>query len=1067
MKNAFLSLIVILYSTVVFAQEPVDYVNPFIGTENSIRPSIWEANGGTYPGAVLPFGMVQVTPDNYHFNTLFIKNFSLLNHTSGYPYGSSGDFHIMPFSGEFESIKSTGSSFQHKNEIAKPGYYSVFLDKHSVKAEMTATEHSGFFRYSFLEKKSNGIVIYGIKEVKADEKGRLMGKCGGYYFVLELNCVGAEINIDETKVVLQLHNSTKEILVKIGFSLTSADNAEKNLDSEIKGWEFEQVKLAAHKIWNKKLRKVIVETNNETNKELFYTALYHTYLAPSITSDHGSPKRYAGLSPWDTYKCKQPLLTLLNPVIQSDMIKSVLEQYKKDGVMDPGPMTGVHNVPILLDSYVKGIDMDITSVYEAMTASLLKPPFGRRDIKSFFEGNYVPAEKSYSVTKTMEYSYNFWAMAQMAKELGKTSDYDLLIEKSQYFKNSYNPDTKFMTAKSLSGDWERGGYREGDKWSYNWTSTHDIQSLINLAGGKNEFIKQLDSCFQTGKYFHDNEPPLHNAYLYSYAGHPWKTQEVVRNIMELDYSAKPGGISGNDDLGALSAWYVFSSLGFFPVCPGRPEYIIGSPLFEKVTIYSDKGEPFIIKSNNVSKKNKYIQSIRLNDKVYKNLWLSHHDLISGGTLEIEMGDKPLIAEINRENLPLSETKTKPDFSIKKWELSKTTAGANEPFGIVASIQNNGTCTGSVSLTVLVNEKVVETKWFLIDGNVTTSKTVSLRLYEPGNYIIGINGESTQNIEIVADKKAEFSYENLNLPSPPIANINGAVVFKTRIKNIGSFSGTKNINLFINGNVVDSFALQLKPGESKEIKFENTFLQEGLYEIKIEKTEAEKLLIYGPELFEKAIYNKSIKPIMAFDFNTPNVGSIEDFSDLKNNAIVHGDVEWVNGIFGKAIKTNAYKNAYVEIPEHNEYGKIADGKIMTIMLWIYPMDEKNFSDIISKGDLNVIQVRASNTEVNYYSGGYQRGEAYTLLPKDWNRNWHHLVGVSNGKSLKLYIDGKLMVEKLLGKDMNFASTTGHPWNIGRNAANTDRAYNGYIDQLMIFDKALSDTEIKEFMLFIKD
>jgi hypothetical protein len=832
-------------------------------------------------------------------------------------------------------------------------------------------------------------------------------------------------------------------------------------------WEFEQVKLAAQETWRNVLNKVIVESDNEIDKELFYTALYHSYLSPQIISDSGQPKRYAELSPWDTYKCKQPLITLLDRDIQSNMVQSVLEQYKQNGVMNPGAMTGVHNVPILVDSYFKGIDFDVNVAYEAMKASLLKAPYGRRDIKSFFEHNYVPAEKSYSVTKTMEYSYDFWAMAQLAKELGKTEDYNILIEKSQYFKNIYNPDTKFMTAKSLSGEWERGGYREGDKWSYNWTSTHDIQSLINLAGGKEEFVNQLDTCFQTGKYFHDNEPPLHNAYLYAYAGQPWKTQEVVRNILELDYSNQPGGLSGNDDLGALSAWYVFSSMGFFPVCPGRPEYVFGSPIFEKVTISTEGGKPLVIQAKNVSKENKYIQSVRLNGIAYKNLWISHQDLISGGTLEFEMGDKPLVEEIEYKYLPLSETKTKPDFSIKKWELSKTKAGANEPFEIAATIQNEGTSAGSVPLTIVVNGNPIETKWFLVDGKVTAVKTVSLRLYEPGNYKIGIKGETSKNIEVVADKKAIFSYENLVLPTPSIAEVNSAVVFNTRIKNIGSFSGTENINLSINGRSVDKVVLQLKPGESQEVNFENSFSKEGLYKIKIGKTDAEKLLVYGPEFTEEAVYTKSVKPLMAFDFNTPDVESVEDFSSIKNNAIVHGAVEWVDGIFGKAIKTNAYKDAFIEIPDHPEYNKIADGKILTIMLWIYPMDEKNFADIISKGDLNVIQVRASNTEVNYYSGGYQRGEAYTLLPEDWNRNWHHLVGVSDGQSLKLYIDGNLMVTKVLEEAINFTGTTSQPWNIGRNAVNPDRVFDGYIDQLMIFDKVLSVEEIKEFMLFIKD
>ncbi len=1067
MKTKFLSFMIIFWSLVARTQNPVDYVNPFIGTENSIRPSIWEANGGTYPGAILPFGMVQVTPEDYHYNTNFIRSFSLLNHISGYPHGSKGHFQIMPITGNLNRKASVGSAFEHDNEIATPGYYSVFLEDYAVKAEMTATVYAAFFRFTFEIGKSNAILIHDIEEAQQDSQGKITGKSHGYHFVLMFDENIETINCNSNNVLLRLKENASEVLVKIGFSLSSKDKAAKNLIAEIPNWNFNVIKDDARQVWHEQLKRIMVEGNNETDKELFYTALYHTYLAPQIISDFKEPKRYANLSPWDTYKCKQPLLTLLDSEIQRDMVQSVLEQYDKAGLMDPGPMTGVHNVPILVDSYFKGIDFDFDKAYEAMQASLMIPPYGRRDIESFYALNYVPAEKSYSVTKTMEYTYNFWAMAQIAKALGKESDYKLLIEKSRYYKNIYNPETKFMTAKTVSGDWAKGGYSEGDKWSYNWSSIHDIQGLINLAGGNEEFVKQLDTCFHTGQYVHDNEPQLHNAYLYSYAGKPWKTQEVVRHILELDYSSHPGGISGNDDLGALSAWYVFSAMGFYPVCPGTPEYIMGAPIFEKVTISPSGGKPFVVYAQQVSKKNKYIQSVSLNANEYHKLWLSHQDIISGGTLTFEMGEHPTMRTIKQTALPFSETKTKPDFKIKKWELSKDKRGAGEPVEISISIQNKRDCAGSVPIDIFINDSLKETKWFLIDGLGSTSKTTSLKFYKPGIYNIRINEEPTQTIEIKADKKAEFSYESLMLPLPSIAKLNADVDIKTRVKNIGSFPGTEHVELFINGKIKDHFTLHLEPGEVRNIKFVTSFTKEGHYQISVGKTKAKTMLVYGPDFSEEVVYNKCIKPIMAFDFNTTSVAYIEDFSYLNNPAIVHGGVEWVDGIFGKAIKTNAFKEAFVEIPNHAKYDKIANGKVMTIMLWVYPMDEKNFSDIISKGDLNVIQVRASNTEVNYYSGGYQRGEAYTLLPTDWNRNWHHLAGVSDGQSLKLYIDGQLMVTKPLEEGINFTGTTDHSWNIGRNASHPDRVFDGYIDQLMIFEKALSAKEINEFMLFMKD
>ncbi|WP_242092715.1 GH92 family glycosyl hydrolase [Aestuariivivens sediminicola] len=1067
MKNKFLSFTITFWAFVAWTQQPVDFVNPFIGTENSIRPSIWEANGGTYPGAVLPFGMVQATPEDYHYNTRFIKSFSLLNHISGYPHGSKGNFQIMPVRGDFSDIATVGSSFRHDNEIATPGYYSVFLEDYAVRSEMTATVHAAFFRFTFEMGESNAILIHDLDEAHQDPAGKITGKSHGYHFVLMFDAPLDTVNFNGNGLLLSLKGNVSEVLVKIGFSPTSKEKAIANLNAEIPHWNFNLIKDTAHDVWNEQLNRIIVEGNNATDKELFYTALYHTYLAPQIISDVKEPNRYANLSPWDTYRCKQPLLTLLDSEIQKDMVQSVLDQYEKDGLMDPGPMTGVHNIPILTDSYFKGIDFDIKKAYKAMETSLMIPPYGRKDIKSFYEHNYVPAEIGYSVTKTMEYAYNFWAMAQIAKELGKASDYSQLLEKSTYFKNIYNPETKFMTAKTKSGAWAEGGYSEGDKWSYNWTCTYDIQGLINLAGGNEEFVKQLDTCFYTGHYFHDNEPQLHNAYLYSYAGQPWKTQETVRNILDLDYSNHPGGISGNDDLGALSAWYVFSAMGFYPVCPGKAEYVIGTPRFEKVTISPFGGKPFVIHSKEVSKKNKYIQSVSLNAQEYSNLWLSHQDIVSGGTLTFKMGEKPNIRAIHHSALPFSETKTSPEFKIEEWGLSKNKFGAGDPVEISILIENNTACAGTVPITIFINDKIKTTKWFLVDGPGHTFKTTSLKFYKPGTYTIRINEEGTKTFEIEADKKAEFSYESLKLPLPSIAKTNTDVEIKTRLKNIGSFAGTERVELVINGKITDQLTLHLEPGEAKNIRFEKTFPKGGHYEIQVGKTKAETLLVYGPEFSEEVVYNKRIKPIMAYDFNSPGVSVIEDFSYLHNPAIVHGAVEWVDGIFGKAIKTNAFRTAYIEIPNHPKYDNIANGKIMTMMLWVYPLDEKNFSDIISKGDLNVIQVRASNTEVNYYSGGYQRGEAYTLLPEDWNRNWHHLAGVSDEQNLKLYIDGQLMVTKPLEEGINFTGTTDHPWNIGRNASHPDRVFDGYIDQLMIFDKALSQKEIKEFMLFMKD
>jgi putative alpha-1,2-mannosidase len=1067
MKYVLPVLLAIFVYIPVNAQDLVDYVNPFIGTSNSTRPSIWEANGGTYPGAVLPFGMTQVTPENYHYGDEFIGSFSLLNHTSGYPHGSSGNFQIMPFMGSFSNQKAVGSAFQHSNEIAAPGYYSVFLDDYSIKAEMTTTKYAAFFKFRYPKSDGAGIVVYDINKPSMDTDGNLVGKCGAYYFVLKIEDNDAHFLIKEDLVVIRFRDQPEEeVLVKIGFSLNSIEKANENLETGIINWDFDTVKQNARKIWNEQLNQILVEGGSELDKEVFYTALYHSHLDPHLISDIGEPKRYSELSPWDTFRSKQPLITLLDKGRQSDMINSILEQYSRTGIMNPDGMTGVHNVPIIVDSYFKNIEgFDVQKAYDAMASSLLKQPYGRRDIARFIAQKYVPSEISYSVTKTLEYTYDYWAMAQMAKTLNRMEDYAILQERSMYYSHIYNPENKFMTAKSSNGQWVKGGYREGDKWAYNWTAVHDVQGLINLSGGKEEFTNQLDTCFQKGNYFHDNEPPLHNSYLYVYAGQPWKTQEIVRDIMQYDYSATPGGLPGNDDLGALSAWYVFSSMGFFPVCPGRPEYVFGSPIFNKVTIKPKGGKPFIITAKNVSKENKYIQSTKLNGELYKPLWIDHNQILSGGTLQFVMGKNPIETPVEQGQLPASETKNKPEFSIKDWQLLVNEASANDSIKILINIKNQGKGSGSAPIHLYLNDSLFKTSWFKLEPGELSSKTISFQLYEPGRYKISINHMIPQSLEVKADKKATFIYTDFSLPSPPLSKTNASVHIKTKLKNIGSFAGAENVILYLSSKPIDQLTVDLAPGEEREITFDPTLKKEGLYDIRIGNSTIEKLLVYSPEYPCTKVVGEGLKPIMAFGFDEPGAKKIKDLSGLENDAIVHGNVEWVDGIFGKAIKTNAHKDAYIEIPDHPRYNLIADGKIMTIMLWIFPLDEKNFADIISKGDLNVIQIRASNTEVNYYSGGYDRGEAYTLLPETWNRQWHHLAGVSDGKSLTLYIDGKLMVRKELENEANFMGSNIEPWNIGRNASHVDRVFDGYIDHLMVFDKALSQDEVKKFMLFI--
>jgi putative alpha-1,2-mannosidase len=1052
----------------------VDYVNPFIGTDESALPSIWEANGGTYPGAAAPFGMVQFTPENYRYSDKRIQSFSLLNHISGYPNGSSGNFNIMPVNLKvIDKDTDRSSSFDHKSETASPGYYHVFLNDYGIETHFTVTQRAGMCKLMFPESKNSKILIFDVDEINQFDSKFIRGRKGGFYFYAELSkhfekCASYKNGIS-------IHYSTKNkenILLKIGFSTNSVDGAQKNLETEIPDWNFNLIKNKARECWNSQLERIEVFSNSEEKKEIFYTALYHSLLDPHILSDACEENNYySELSPWDTFRSKHPLLVLLEPEKQRDMIHSAIKRYEQTGWLPVGPMTGNHNIPVIIDSYVKGItDFDINKAYEAMRKSLFQPPFARRDLSTYLQHQYVPAEGSYSVTKTLEYAYNDWALAQFAKMLDKKDDYKLLTRRSLYYRNLFDPSTKFMRAKSKDGTWSSGGFREGDKWTYTWFVPQNINDLINLFGGAKEFSSKLETCFEDKHYYHDNEPPLHYAYLFNYAGVPWKTQKWAREIVTEHYTRDPGGLAGNDDLGALSSWYVFSAMGFYPTCPGRPIYDIGSPIFKEVTIHLPNGKNFVIKAPGTSDTNKYIQSATLNGKNFNKPWIRHEDITSGGILIFRMGP-----ELNRTwgtgndvVLP-SLTKGKPDFKFTDLQISSHKIEANEPFKISAIVSNVGETIGTAGLKVFVDGKYVKTHWILVDPKKSKKGIISLTLYEGGKHKVTINSLKPKIVNVIA-KMATFEYSELKLPSPPIIEIGEVGLFKTIVKNVGSYEGSTKADFYVDGKIIESKIVLLQPGQEKEVSFAKEFSKPGLHRISVGDLSPQKIYAFGAQSetkFRHAIYKK-FDPLLIYNFEDGPGKVIKDKSSHGTDGIVKGKVEWINGIFGKAIQTNALDGSYIEIPSSPVLNKIENSYTITVMLWIYPMDEKNFADIITQGDWNVIQMKASNTVVNFYSGGYERGEVYANVPANWNRNWHHIAGITDGQKQKLFIDGKLVATKeieILNNEDKIApiGNTNFPWNIGRNAQNPKRVFNGYIDEVRIYQQALSEKEIQQLML----
>jgi predicted alpha-1,2-mannosidase len=691
------------------AKNLVSYVNPFIGTGG---------HGHTYPGATMPFGMLQLSPDTrldgwdgcsgYHYSDDEIYGFSH-THLSGTGVSDYGDILLMPtnkqvFNNGADGKEGYKSKFSHTNEVAEPGFYKVHLEDTNIDVELTVSKRSGMHKYNF-PAADNQFVILDLlhrDKVLAAEINRISDtELSGFrfseawatdqrlFFSIKtshpfndvLQSPPKQGMLGAQKIALNFINPNNEtVFIKIGISAVDIEGAKKNLEAEIGNKTFEQVKKIAQEFWEQQLEKIVLEDTNEDNKTNFYTSLYHVSIAPNLYQDVDGRYRgmdlkihetkdfdyYTVFSLWDTYRAAHPLYTIIEQDKTNDFINTFLAKYDEGGIMPIWDlagnythcMIGYHAVPVIADAYLKGIrKYNVEKAFKAMKHSATRDKLGLDSYKNF---GFIPVEKeSESVSKTLEYAYDDWTIAQMAKDLGKEEDYKTYTERAQSYKNVFDPNTQFMRGR-FRNTWfapfdpyeVNFNYTEANSWQYSFYVPQDISGFTKLLGGKQQLENQLDNLFSAedktsgshqvditgliGQYAHGNEPSHHMAYLYNFVNKPHKTQEKVRQILTELYTNMPDGISGNEDCGQMSAWYIFSSLGFYPVTPGSNQYIIGAPLFEKATIHLENGKSFTVQANNQSEENKYIQSVKLNGENYEFSYIEHQDIMKGGSLVFEM-----------------------------------------------------------------------------------------------------------------------------------------------------------------------------------------------------------------------------------------------------------------------------------------------------------------------------------------------------------------------------------------------------------------------------------------------
>ncbi|MEA3444447.1 MAG: GH92 family glycosyl hydrolase, partial [Bacteroidota bacterium] len=717
----FIFLLLFLASCNQKTLKPVDYVDPFIGTS---------AHGHTYPGASLPFGMVQLSPDNgitgwdwcsgYNYSSDSIAGFGH-THLSGTGIGDLADIIILPSTKRYlaapgetnrEAIKHFWSKLDHSKEMANPGYYFIEMDD-STQVHLTCTERVGLHRYYFPKNKTARIYIdlgysqnwdktvesyfeivnqntlVGYRYSKgwtADQKVFFAIKFSFPFSTFGILENGRESYMLENKTGVDMigfaefyTENTDSLMLKVGLSSASIAGAQENIHTETKGWDFWQRKKEAREKWAKELEKIKIETTNREHAKVFYTALYHSMLAPNLFSDKYGEyyyqdrkvqtaegfDMYTVFSLWDTFRAAHPLYTIMHPNRVNDMIKSMLAHYDRTGLLpvwvlqgyETNCMIGYHSVPVIADAIHKSIgNFDIDKAYEAMKTSAMDKSEGLDHYRKY---GYIPYElENQAVSKTLEYAYDDWCIASIAEKLGKKEDAGYFQERAMNYKNVFDPQTKFMRGKDSLGNWRQdfdplfsnhfnADFTEGNAWQFLWFVPHDVRGLIDLIGGNEAFVAKLDSLFSIkadvkgehkspdisgliGQYAHGNEPSHHVAYLYNYAGQPWKTQEITNRIINELYNSKPDGLCGNEDCGQMSAWYVFSALGMYPVNPANGIYVIGSPIFPKAEIKINESKSFIIEAKNVSKKNIYIQSANLNGKPLERSYIKHEEITAGG-----------------------------------------------------------------------------------------------------------------------------------------------------------------------------------------------------------------------------------------------------------------------------------------------------------------------------------------------------------------------------------------------------------------------------------------------------
>lgn len=979
-------LLLVLFSSAAGAQvrSPAAYVNPFIGTTKSAVLTKWGNEGGCYPGAVAPHGFYQLTPETrrtggrgYDYQDSTICYFTCMDHHSGFPGGAAGNVFVMPVSDNHPFDPDHYSRrFSHKDESALPGYYKVVFRDNQTTVETTASPDGGIFRFTFPGNTT--------PQVYASE-------------ALHFNITPLE----QRGNLYIFPKGTTVIEATIGNEHRS----------------FDVVKATTYKQWNDLLAVVEINDDNEKGKAIFYTALYHSLLLPWLNNGH-----YSGFSPWDTFRTLHPLLSLLYPDLQEAMIRSMLDVYHTTGHLPTESMTGNHAVPIITDAYFKGIPMNKEEVYKAMQKSINDTPYLQPDMPAYHELGYVPFTYPESVTRTVEYAYDDWALNRFTKEAMHEKVHD---DRSLAFRQLLHLPSLFLLPRyqnEFKLNPGNTGYKEGDQWVYSFFVPQHPRELINMMGGDELFALRLDTALERQHIIFDNETVFHIPYLFNEANRPDLTQLWVRNIMQERFSNTPGGLPGNDDLGSTSSWYIFSAMGLYPVAPGKPVYALGIPAFREMRVHLKGGKTLTIKSNDTHAP--YVQEVRLNGVVYTGLNMAHDFIKRGGTLEFETTIAPVVT---RENVNRTV--------IRLTEISMdSVATPDQPFPVGFTLINNGDA-GVYRVNVSLNRQLYGAKNCLIGKGARLRDSIQVYLYKAGGNILQLNEQPERQVMIKAPLVNAAPVIS-DLVLKPLIKKDSLQRISFAVMNKQGVTKSFTIPVNLDGKPFHTAKLTLAPGEKKVVTCQVKAAAIGWHNVNI-FTVSDRFKVYKDPQESLLLSLAGTKDISGFGNNGEILGTMP-LQDKGKHLFLSGS------------------DTYIEIPNARSLDEM--GTTLTMMAWIYPLEQApGLVDVFAKGDTHVLQI-VDGRMLSFFAGGWGRGDITVPLPEDWVNHWHHIAGVCDKQKLKIYIDGVLKGETKLDYPVNLS--IGNKWTLGRNEEFPGtRIFKGYIEQPKIFADPIEITDCK--------